>query len=178
MRLKKGQQATSFQVLDIFDEPINLQDYKGKKLLLSFYRYAACPLCNLRVHSLIQKYPEFQSQGLYLMAFFESSKESIARYVGKQDAPFPIIADPERSVYKEYGIESSWFRFMWSMVIKMPAMISALFKGFPPGKLENDKALLPADFLIGPDLEVVTAFYGSNIGDHLPIREIEEWLKK
>jgi thioredoxin-dependent peroxiredoxin len=143
MRLKKGQQATSFQVLDIFDEPINLQDYKGKKLLLSFYRYAACPLCNLRVHSLIQKYPEFQSQGLYLMAFFESSKESIARYVGKQDAPFPIIADPERSVYKEYGIESSWFRFMWR-----------------------------------PDLEVVTAFYGSNIGDHLPIREIEEWLKK
>jgi peroxiredoxin len=176
MRLNAGVAAKPFEVKDIFDNTIRLEDYRDKKLLLSFYRYAACPMCNLRVHYLKKKYAEWQENGLHMVAFFESAKESILKYVGKQDAPFPIIGDPQLSVYKEYGVESSWPRFFWSMIIKMPTAIKAMFKGFAPGKLENDKALLPADFLVGPDLKIVRAYYGKNIGDHLPVSEIEAWL--
>ncbi len=47
MRLGEGQKATDFKAKDIFDDKITLENYKGKKLLLSFYRYASCQLCNL-----------------------------------------------------------------------------------------------------------------------------------
>lgn len=176
MRLEPGQAAKPFQVTDIAGNDISLETYRDKKLLLSFYRYAACPLCNLRVHNIIQQLPGLHEKGLHVLAFFESSKESILKHVGKQEAPFPVIPDPGLSVYKAYGVESSWPRFLMSMVIKMPTIIKAMFSGFPPGKLENKFAMLPADFLIGPDLKIERAYYGSNIGDHLHIREIEAWL--
>jgi peroxiredoxin len=178
MKLNSGDAAVAFEVTDIFGQPRRLEDYKDKKLLLSFYRYASCPLCNLRVHRLIQAYDELHEHGLHMLAFFESPKESIIKHVGKHDAPFPIVGDPERSLYKKYGVESSWSAFFKSMIVKMPALMTAMFKGFMPGKMEGHKHLLPADFLVAPDLSIKTAYYGANIGDHLPIEEIQAWVKE
>jgi hypothetical protein len=42
--------------------------------------------------------------------------------------------------------------------------------------MEGIKSMVPADFLIGPDLTVQTAYYGSDIGDHLPLEKIYQWL--
>jgi thioredoxin-dependent peroxiredoxin len=36
--------------------------------------------------------------------------------------------------------------------------------------------MVPADFLIGPDLTVQVAYYGKDIGDHLPVERINGWL--
>jgi len=37
---------------------------------------------------------------------------------------------------------------------------------------------MPADFLIGPDGRIVKAHYGSEIGDHLPVTEVEAALNE
>ena len=42
--------------------------------------------------------------------------------------------------------------------------------------MEGIKSMVPADFLIGPDLTVEVAYYGGDIGDHLPIENIYQWL--
>ncbi|MCK5140845.1 MAG: redoxin domain-containing protein, partial [Candidatus Heimdallarchaeota archaeon] len=77
MRIKEGQKAKDFTVKDIYGNEISLKDYKEKKLLLSFFRYASCPLCNLRVNQLATIFPKLDSKGLQILAFFESPKESI-----------------------------------------------------------------------------------------------------
>ncbi len=51
--------APEFAVADVFGVPVRLADYRGQRLLLSFYRYASCPLCNLRVHELLQHHAEW-----------------------------------------------------------------------------------------------------------------------
>jgi len=178
MQLKAGQEAKTFKVEDIASLSIDLHNYKGKKILLSFYRYAACPLCNLRVHQLITNYDYFKSKNLQLLAFFESPRESILKYVGNQNCPFPLIGDPNREIYKMYGIESSWLRFAISMLTRLNSLIKAAVKGFYPGKMEGEIALLPADFLINTDFTIHTAYYGKDIGDHLSINKIKEWLEK
>ena len=175
MRIQCGQTAPDFEVRDIVGNPFSLTDFEGKKLLLSFYRYASCPLCNLRVHELIERYPDLTAKGLHLLAFFQSSIESIRRYVGKQQAPFPIVADPTHIVYRRYGVETSWTGFFKGS-LRLNKVVSATSKGYFPGKMEGKKSLVPADFLIGPDLIVEKAYYGSDIGDHLPIEKINEWL--
>jgi len=175
MRIQNGEPARDFQVEDLFGKQISLSDFKGKKLLLSFYRYASCPLCNLRVHNLVQRYPQYHEKGLEMLGFFQSPAETIYRYVGKQDAPFSIVPDPGLEVYRLYGVEGSLVGFLKAS-LKVGDMISAVRKGFLPGKMDGVKTMVPADFLIGPDLIVERAYYGKDIGDHMPIPEIEAWL--
>ena len=37
---------------------ISVSTKKGKKTLLTFYRFATCPFCNLRIHEIINRYEE------------------------------------------------------------------------------------------------------------------------
>ncbi len=50
-------------------------------------------------------------------------------------------------------------------------------KAFRIRKGEGAITQLPAEFLIGPDLTIERAYYGKDIGDHLPIPEIDAWLE-
>lgn len=175
MKIEVGQLARKFKVEDIDRNSITLNDYAGKKLLLAFFRHAACPLCNLRVHQLISKYPDLQNQGLHILAFFESSQEMIQKYVGQQHAPFPIIADPKRTIYKLYEVESSWIGTLRGL-LRFSDFSDAKKQGLMFFHPHNDVTVLPADFLIGPDLIVQTAYYGKDIGDHLPIEEVERFV--
>jgi peroxiredoxin len=175
MRIKPGQPAKNFSSEDLAGNTVALNDYKGQRLMLSFYRYAACPLCNLRVHHLIQHYAGLIKKNLQLVAVFQSPRESILKYAGKQKAPFPIIPDPQRRLYRLYGVESSWAGFIKGSM-RLSLVTSALMKGFWPGKMEGIKSMVPADFLIGPDLTVQVAYYGKDIGDHLPVERINGWL--
>ncbi len=175
MRLKAGATAKSFTKEDIFGGSVSLERYRDRRLLLSFYRYASCPLCNLRIHELSKRAPVWKERGIETVAVFQSPVESVRQYVtGRHEIPFSIIADPDRELYRLYGVEGSWAGFMKSMVTRAGDGVSAMLgKGYPPGKLEGDIAMLPADFLIGPDLIIEEAYYGSDIGDHLPIERIE-----
>jgi peroxiredoxin len=175
-RLIPGDPARPFKVTDIFGSERALTDYEGKKLMLSFYRYASCPLCNLRIARLIQRYPEFHKRGLHMLTFFQSPRDSILQYVGRQDAPFPIVADPERKIYRIYRVESSWGGYARSLTNISRWHDAIIRNKFRPGRMEGDKALIPADFLIGPDLVIKRAYYGKEIGDHMPLDEIEAFI--
>ncbi|XKT74742.1 MAG: peroxiredoxin-like family protein [Patescibacteria group bacterium UBA2163] len=175
-QLQNGDVAPSFEVEDVKGKTISLKEYKGKKLLVSFYRYAACPLCNLRIHDLITNHSDLKKNGLHMVAFFQSQKESILEYVGKQKPPFPIVPDPERKIYSLYGVESSLGKAL-KAVFKMNKFKEANKLGFKGGKKEGDKKLVPADFLIDEKGVVHTAYYGKDISDHLPLEQIEEFLK-
>lgn len=174
MRLKVGQAAPDFKVRDIYDELHSLNRYRGQKLLLSFYRYASCPLCNQRVHRLSKRVTKWREMGLAILAVFESPEERIRQYVGRQEPPFPLIPDPERALYNQYGVESSWFKY----VLAAGPFLGSLLRGFRPGKTDGKKALVPADFLIDPAGIIQTAFYGRHIGDHVPVETIEIFLKQ
>lgn len=181
MKLTAGTQAPQFETEDIFGAPIVLKNYAGKGVLLSFFRNGACALCNLQVHRLIEKYPEFHARGLEIIAVFESPRESVLQYVAKQDAPFPIIADPEASLYDLYGLESSEEKAMapvegeWREELIKEA--SAM--GYPLQREEGSNFFrLPADFLVGPDQRLVTAFYTDVIGQHITFDEIDAFLKE
>ena len=171
MRLKPGQQAPSFDVEDVFGKRHRLEDFRGSKLLLSFYRYAGCPLCNLRIHELSERRDFFAETGLKVLAFFESPRGSVMSRFEERDVPFPIVADPGREVYRSYGVESSWGGFARAMI--HPTSIRALANGFLPGRMEGDVALLPADFLIAPDARIQQVHYAQNITEHMPLSWVE-----
>lgn len=179
MSIHAGSLAPIFRTQDILGNPISLEDYAGQALLLSFFRNGACALCNLRVHRLIARYPEYQRRGLAVIAVFESPRERLLESVAQQDAPFPIIADPQAALYDRYGVETSEEKVAQTM--RHPdlqaAVQDAAAHGFrlTPEEGSNFNRL-PADFLIGPDLIVRQAHYATYVMDHLPFADIEATL--
>jgi hypothetical protein len=64
MRLKSGDSAVPFSAETIEGKRISLDMFAGKLLLLMFYRYASCPMCNLRIRDFAQHYPGLHERGL------------------------------------------------------------------------------------------------------------------
>ena len=179
-KLMVGMAAPIFQSVDLFDQPINLQDYRGHWLLLSFYRNAACALCNLRIHELIAKYPKYKQKNVYMLAVFESPRANLLQYVGKQDAPFPIIGDPEAYLYNLYAVETSEDKV--NATIAAPEgqqrVKEASAAGFELTKEPGSNFYrIPADFLIDPAGIIRQAFYSELVGEHLDLTVIDVHLK-
>ncbi|HXD08412.1 MAG TPA: peroxiredoxin-like family protein, partial [Anaerolineales bacterium] len=158
-------------------EKISLERFAGKPLLLMFYRYASCPMCNLRLRDFAQHYPRLRKRGLEVVAFFHSPARNIRRNAGRQQYPFPLVADPQFKVYRSYGVETSWLRFFLSMLLPSFYVdwIRSMRYGFWGG-IDLQMGKMPADFLIGPDGRILQTHYGREMGDHMAIKEVEAIL--
>ena len=164
-----------FTTTDVLGRTIDLQAYQGQKVMLSFYRFASCPFCNLRVQRILNQYDKFEAQGLRMISFWQSPRASILEHVGEHEMPFPLIPDPDRNFYQQYGVENSWVGAL--KVMREPKLIMQAMKdGFNPTSADGKMNQLPADFLLNPDLTIHTAYYGEHIGDHIGFAEIEQFL--
>lgn len=171
-RLVPGVLAPAFDVVDSHGRRIRSADYRGRRLLLAFHRFAACPYCNIRIHRLIAAHPELAAQGLAVVTFFQSPAEIIAKAVGKQLPPFPIVPDPEMHVYDDYGVERSRAALRRALWRRMPDIVASLARGFVPRHVDGDPTLVPADFLVDEAGVLREAYYGRDIGDHMPLERI------
>ena len=182
MRLKAGQPAPNFTERDMYERTVSLSQYWGRKVLLSFYRAAVCPLCNLRLRYMIDHHDDYRRQGLEIIAFFESSPEMVRRYLERQRPPFPVIPDLGRVVYEQYGLESSFFGAAKARLMRGSQYREAaryrIGGGFWLNIFHMDGVFgrRPADFLLGADLRVQTVYYGRDAGDFMPFAEIDRFL--
>lgn len=173
-KLKIGDKSPDFQVIDTDDDTIKLSNYKGQKVFVVFFRYAGCPVCNFRVHEIIENYDSISSKGYKIIAIYESNNVTLKEYLSETPVPFSIIGDPKLKLYKEYGVQKSFLKMLGSAFKKQP--MQAMKKG---GKLFSKKhkrdgslSRIPADFLVDENGILTTVHYGTNIGDHLPLIEI------
>lgn len=173
MRLISGTPAPDFRVRDWRGTEHHLARMRGRRVWLAFFRYASCPLCNLRVRAMIERWPSWEGR-VALLAVFQSPSASIAAYVGKQAPPFPLIGDPEEELYRSYHLESSLAGFLSPRAAAVGAR--AATRGFLPGRMEGTKTRHPADFFIDEEGILVRAFYGSDISEHVPFEAVDAWL--
>lgn len=177
-RLQNRDVAPDFAVADLSGAPIRLDDYRGSWVLLSFYRYASCPLCNLRVYEVSGRIAGWEARGLKVIGVFQSPSEKIMQYVGRQDVPFVVLPDPQQKLYALYHVRHSWLGFIKAWLMRLPEIYrSVIHKQFFPGSVEGGIHRIPADFMIDPSGKIAAVFYGKDIGDHMPFEKIEAILK-
>lgn len=177
MKISPPQEAPNFTVKDVNGTTVNLADYKGKKIMLTFYRNVGCPVCNLRFHELQEQADIFKAKGLILLAVYESTTENMKQYLEGENPYALMIPNPEQDLYKLYDIDRSMGKMMKGM---FHGAIGKMGKG---KKLFNRKIKqdgnsnrISADFLIDESGKVQTAYYGKYIGDHLPISDIKNFI--
>lgn len=177
MRLAIGEKAPPIRLSGTDGQTFDSTELIGRRHLLSFFRFASCPFCNLRVHQLVSRYSELGG-GFPVIAVFDSSLENLQRHAEKHDAPFPILADPKRTHYQAYGIENSLVGMFTGMLKRMPSLLHAMFvKGYWPTSPGGSVTSMPADFLIDEAGVIRTAYYGRDEGDHLPFERIRDFAR-
>ncbi|MXQ52871.1 redoxin domain-containing protein [Shimazuella alba] len=177
-----GEIAPSFQKQDQYGKTIHLKNYLGKKVLIAFFRNAACALCNLQVRQLINRYPFWNEKGLEIIAFFESPIENVQAHVGTQQSPFALVADPKAEIYDLYGVETSEEKVQGLLADKQ-TMSSLTAKVEAAGlQLTHEEGSnfhrIPAEFLINEKGIIKVAHYNQSVHDHLPLKIIDQFVER
>lgn len=174
MRLAEGAQAPEFRLPAIDGSFFDSAALRGHRALISFYRFASCPFCNLRVRELVKRRGELPDS-FAIVAVFDSPLDNLRRYTADHAAPFPILADEQGLASARYGIEESVGGMLRGMVLRMPTLMRGMFAGYVPTTVKGSLTRMPADFLVGADGTILRALYGRDEGDHLPFEAIAEF---
>jgi peroxiredoxin Q/BCP len=166
-----GDFAPEFSTKDILDNKVSFPA-TDHWTFISFHRFATCPFCVLRTRQLMNSYPLFEQSNVEILSIWPSSKSNMLKYIGKENSPFAMIADPQKKIFEKYHVtESSWLSAI--KLIMNPLLIYNALKGmFKEIEIDSDPNLLPAEFLVSPSGEIVISHYGKHFGDHLPIHQI------
>lgn len=177
MRLTAPCPSIDFATTDIYGDSIKLSDFRGKKVMLAFFRDAACPFCNLRVYELTQKYKSWETNNIEIIAVFSSPAEEVRHFVAKHPRPFRLVSDEDLNLYNQYGVEHSAVALFKALIFKLPRIIKGMFKGGYPQPNPHVK-IVPADFLINEQGKIEHVWYGRDTSDHMPIAEVEHFIKQ
>lgn len=61
--------------------------------------------CRYHVGQLGRLHPGFRSAGTEILVILGADRESAGRYADQLHVGFPVLADPDRSVYKLFGLD-------------------------------------------------------------------------
>jgi peroxiredoxin len=170
-QLHAGDTLTRHDLMTINGTPAPVPDPE-RLVHLQFRRYAGCPVCNLHLRSFAARHEELVAAGIREIVVFHSAAETMHEFQGQ--LPFAAIADPERKLYAEFGMEtmSPWLALdprSWlaagRAIARAPSLRGAAGHG-------EQHLGLPADFLIGPDGRIRAAKYGRRVDDHWSVDEL------
>ncbi len=102
--LKIGDKAPEFKALDEQGNTIQLQDYKGKKLVLFFYPKASTPGCTAEACDLRDNYQTFLAKGYAVLGVSADSAKRQQNFINKHELPFPLLADEDKAVIEAFGV--------------------------------------------------------------------------
>jgi hypothetical protein len=136
---------------------------------LQFRRFAGCPVCNLHLRSFARATKELAASGIQTIAFFHSSAELMRPYQG--ELPFPVVPDPERRWYAEFGVERARFavahpKVVWSALKGLALAPSNPFAG------GSDQSGLPADILVDTSGTILAVHYGAHADDQWTVEQV------
>ncbi len=178
MKIKTTQAAPSFAATDLNGQLIQLKDYRGKKVILTFYRNVGCPVCNFRFHELQADSAYFKAHNTVILAVYESTAANLKMYTEGEHFYATLIPNPTQDLYRLYDVEKSTgklFKGMFKGAMKKMKPGKKMFKQ----KIKQDGSMsrIGADFVIDENGIVKEAYYGRHLGDHIPLHELKQLLQ-
>jgi peroxiredoxin len=146
----------------------------GRLVHLQFRRFAGCPVCNLHLRSIVLRHDEIEARGVREVVVFHSPADELR--VHTADLPFAVVADPDKRLYREFGVEAAPRALLdpraWGPIVR--AVVRGLRDRAPlPSRTPHGGRLgLPADFLIDGDGLVVACKYGEHVYDQWSVDEL------
>ncbi|HOO38936.1 MAG TPA: peroxiredoxin-like family protein [Deltaproteobacteria bacterium] len=164
-QMKVGDTAPDFKYITPWDNEKGFYESAGKKpAVLVFLRYLGCPICQIDMANLKREIDLVKKKGASLFVIIQSSPDTVASSTTKEDWPFTIICDPQRSIYQLYRVSPGNI-LKYIHPAGLIAAVAATFKGYRHGKFEGRETQLPAVFVVGGDKVLKFVHYGKHIAD-------------
>jgi AhpC/TSA antioxidant enzyme len=121
---------------------------------------------------------ELTAAGIREVVVFHSTLEELRKY--ESDLPFDVIPDPQKKLYREFGVEAGLRALLnpkvwWPLARAVGRSVQRLMRGggpVPPLQPAGGGLGLPADFLISAAGTVLAAHYGEHAYDQWPVDQV------
>lgn len=170
-KVRAGESVAAIELEALSGERVPVPD-PDRLVHLQFRRFAGCPVCNLHLRSMAARHEELVAGGIKEVVMFHAVTEAL-RANGAHELPFAVIPDPEKRLYRQFGVESSW------RSVADPRAWGAEVRGALT-RLRNLKKMdlrggplgLPADLLIAPSGSVIASHYGTHADDQWSVDDV------
>ena len=175
--VRPGDVLPSRELVAVSGERLPVPDEK-RWVHLQRRRFAGCPICHLHLRAFVRRQEEIAAAGVREVVVFHSPVSELAAHA--DGFPFPLVADPEKRLYRELGVESSLRalldpRAFLPVLRAVTAGTLAILTGSerPPALFPSGGRLgLPGDFLIAPNGRVVACKYGEHADDQWSVDDV------
>lgn len=101
---KVGEMAPDFELETDAGERVRLSGFRGKRVVLYFYPRADTPGCTREACAFRDDFKAYEEKGTVILGVSPDKVRSQSKFKAKYDLPFPLLADPDRSTAKAYGV--------------------------------------------------------------------------
>ena len=103
--LASGKTAPDFTLLPIRGEAVNLNQLRGRPVLLNFWA-TWCPPCRGEMPALQKVYETYARKGLVVLTISDESRETIVPFANENKLSLPILVDKSGDTFSAYRIRS------------------------------------------------------------------------
>ena len=103
MSLSVGDKVPSFDSTDQNGNSFNLDKFKDQKIVLYFYPRDNTSGCTTQACDLRDNFQEFKNNNYVIVGVSTDSPKSHVKFIEKNNLPFDLIADEDKSVHKLFG---------------------------------------------------------------------------
>ncbi|MHA2398351.1 MAG: peroxiredoxin-like family protein [Promethearchaeota archaeon] len=155
--INEGIEAPLFTLDSYNAGKINLEEFKGKKIVLIFSRYFGCPICQVDLKELINRRADIDEKGAQILYITQSGEEIAKEYIEKEQLDFPVIPSSKDELYTDYGLG-----VMTPEAVKeIPLKLKEVMKyGFKHGEYEGWEKQGPGQFVIDEQGKIIHAKKG------------------
>lgn len=97
-------QAPTFTLPNAQGEPISLEDYRGKKVVLYFYPKDSTPGCTTEACDFRDASQAFEENNTVILGVSADSQKRHQNFISKYELPFQLLSDVEHEVCEKYGV--------------------------------------------------------------------------
>ena len=102
--LKIGDKIPNINLISHNAETVNLEDFKGKKIILFFYPRANTPGCTSQSCNLNDNYSRLQNQGYEVIGVSPDTVEKQRKFSEKYNFKYTLIADDSKELINAFGV--------------------------------------------------------------------------
>ena len=106
MALEAGTQAPDFSLHTTPDQSVTLRDFRGRRLVLTFYPADWSPVCTDQLAVYSELLPEFRKLGAELLGLSVDGVWCHLAFAKDRKLRFPLLSDfePKGAVARQYGV--------------------------------------------------------------------------
>ncbi len=104
MVLNIGDKAPDFELVDTDLKMRKLEEFKGKKIILSFFVAASSPVCTKEMCSFRDSWDEISKLGAQVVAISNDGPFANKAFAEKHNLNFPILGDYKSKTIRDYDI--------------------------------------------------------------------------